>query len=377
MLHYGIAANDGLLDAVWSVDCQGGSGEVRRVELYQGPMAVREVYEEDGSGESGTFRQETFVDLVPGRDGVVTVRVEHETDYLGEPAFSIVDGTGTSHPVDTEVLSVTEPDESSSGNSETEFMFPLSGSWFEPSSGLRMDIDVDGSNDGPAREHALALNNLSFFDTPLIRIRLFRLENNRGIPDLESLDPFMNAFMNYMPVSNIEITDEGIIHHDSDTAWDYSRALRGLQDHWLENAEADEYYHGIFIYRDGDPTGAAYLFENVGLSLDPFEFNNGSLLEDNYVFPHEMGHNFSLFHAPCSNPVGVDPAYPYGGARLGPRRGWKFIENRFINPEETYYDLMSYCEPTSVSDYNFGKIARYLARSTRLVRSTAEGVSQQ
>ena len=361
-----VTAGDGLLDAIWNVDCQGGSGEVRGVEIYQGPMATREVYEDDDSEEGGTFQKESFVGLIPGRDSVVTVRVEHETDYLGEPAFNVVDGTGTSHPVETEILSTTDPEESASGNYETEFMFPVARSLFEAESTLRTDIDVDGSDDGPVRKHVLVLNDLAFFDAPLIRIRFFRMENNDGIPNIESLDNFVDALVNYMPTSGVEITVEGIMHHTSGGSWNISRALSDLQDHWLENAEADEYYHGIYIYSDGYPGGVAYLSGKVGLSLDPFSFRDDRFLRDNYVFPHEMGHNFSLPHAPCGGPAGVDPNYPYSEARLGPRRGWKFIENRFIEPDETYYDLMSYCNPTSVSDYNFGKAARYLEVSTRL-----------
>ena len=361
-----VTAGDGLLDAIWNVDCQGGSGEVRGVEIYQGPMAIREVYEDDDSEEGGTFQKESFVGLIPGRDSVVTVRVEHETDYLGEPAFNVVDGTGTSHPVETEILSTTDPEESASGNYETEFMFPVARSLFEAESTLRTDIDVDGSDDGPVRKHVLVLNDLAFFDAPLIRIRFFRMENNDGIPNIESLDNFVDALVNYMPTSGVEITVEGIMHHTSGGSWNISRALSDLQDHWLENAEADEYYHGIYIYSDGYPGGVAYLSGKVGLSLDPFSFRDDRFLRDNYVFPHEMGHNFSLPHAPCGGPAGVDPNYPYSEARLGPRRGWKFIENRFIEPDETYYDLMSYCNPTSVSDYNFGKAARYLEVSTRL-----------
>ena len=361
-----ITAGDGLLDTVWGLDCQGGSGAVRRVELYQGPMAVREVYEADDSEEEGTFTTRTFTDLISGRDGVGTVRVEHGTDYMGEPVFSIVDGSSTAHPVELEILSASDPDESASGNYETEFMFPIPGPLFAPESTFRADIDVDGSDDGPAREHVLALSDLSFFDTPLMRIRLFRLENNRGIPELESLDPFMNPIMNYMPVGSVEMTDEGVISHDSGTAWNAFSALSSLQDHWMENAEADEYYHGIFIFRRGDPGGVAHLSGHVGLSLDPYKYQNGNLLDDYHIFPHEMGHNYSLRHAPCGGPAGVDPNYPYPNARLGPRRGWKFIENRFIDSKETYYDLMSYCTPASVSDYNFKRAGEYLEQVGRL-----------
>ncbi len=357
-----IAAGDGLLDAVWGVDCQGGSGEVRRVELYQGPMAVREVYEADDSGENGTFTTKKFADLIPGRDGVVTVRVEHETDYLGEPAFSIVDGTDASHPVDLEILSASDPDENGSGNYETEFMFPVLGDLFKQDSTLRADIDVDGSDEGAFREHVLALSELAFSNTPSISIRLFPMETSRGVPkDLEAeLDDFINSVTNYMPLdNNMEITVEDTVELTGN--WHPIRALTYLRDQWTENGEADEYYHGVFTYNEDGLLGVAYLSFNAGLSVDPRGAPGGSSLKDNGTFAHEMGHNFSLRHAPCGRASNVDPGYPYRDGRLGPRRGWKFIENRFIEPSETYYDLQSYCDPTSVSDFNFGKAARYLS----------------
>ncbi len=362
-----ITAGDGLLDAVWSLDCQGGSGAVRRVELYQGPMAMREVYEADDSEEEGTFTTRTFTNLVPGRDGVGTVRVEHGTDYMGEPVFSIVDGSSTAHPVELEILSASDPDESASGNYETEFMFPMPGPLFAPGNTFRADIDVDGSDDGPAREHVLAMSDLSFFDTPLMRIRLFRLENNKGIPniDTQALNLYMHSIMNFMPVSNVEMTVEGVINHDSGTAWNAFNALSSLQDHWMENAEADEYYHGVFIYRRGDPAGIAYLSGKVGMSLDLFQ-NSSPLQEDANTFAHEMGHNYSLQHSPCGGPGRVDPNYPYKNARLGPRRVWSSFQDRFIGPKETFYDLQSYCRPRFTSDYSFKKAGRYLGQLASL-----------
>ena len=365
-----IAAGDDLLDAVWSVNCQGGSGRVRNIELYQGPMAVREVYEDDDSGETGAFQKETFIKLIPGRSGVVKVRVEHETDYLGEPVFSIVDGTDTSHLVETDLLSVTDPDKSGSGHYETEFMFPVSGSLFEPESTLRTDIDVDGSNEDPVREHVLALSDLSFFGTPLMRIQLFRMENDKGIPniDTKALNLYMDSIMNFMPASSVEMTVEGVIENTYGESWIAEGVgMSTLENHWLEHAEPDEYYHGIFIYRrDRDPLGVAYLAGNVSMSIDLFHMSSSPYQKDANTFSHEMGHSFSLQHSPGCNTGGVDPNYPYDDGRLGPRSGWSSFENHFIEPEESFYDLQSYCRPRFISDYSFNKAAQYLSNLARL-----------
>ena len=72
---------------------------------------------------------------------------------------------------------------------------------------------------------------------------------------------------------------------------------------------------------------------------------------------HELGHNMSLYHAPCGGAPGPDPAFPspngstgawgydfrYGGALASPFRP----------------DLMSYCEPVGISDYHFANALRF------------------
>ena len=72
---------------------------------------------------------------------------------------------------------------------------------------------------------------------------------------------------------------------------------------------------------------------------------------------HELGHNMSLYHAPCGGAGGPDPAFPspdgstgawgydfrYGGALTSPGRP----------------DLMSYCSPSGISDYHFANALRF------------------
>ena len=72
---------------------------------------------------------------------------------------------------------------------------------------------------------------------------------------------------------------------------------------------------------------------------------------------HELGHNLNLSHAPCGGAGGPDPAFPspdgstgawgydfrYGGALTTPGRP----------------DLMSYCEPSGISDYHFANALHF------------------
>jgi hypothetical protein len=71
---------------------------------------------------------------------------------------------------------------------------------------------------------------------------------------------------------------------------------------------------------------------------------------------HELGHNFGLGHAPCG--TDGDSSYPYPGAKIGT---WGYdLVNRELKDPDLYYDLMSYCSPEWVSDYNYEKVRAFL-----------------
>ena len=83
---------------------------------------------------------------------------------------------------------------------------------------------------------------------------------------------------------------------------------------------------------------------------------------DAEVFAHEVGHNMSLNHAPCGNPARLDPDYPYPAGNIGVL-GYDPRSGELVDPSTA--DLMSYCHPQWISDYNFKKALRY-----RLERET-------
>ncbi|MBI3180766.1 MAG: peptidase M66 [Myxococcales bacterium] len=73
---------------------------------------------------------------------------------------------------------------------------------------------------------------------------------------------------------------------------------------------------------------------------------------------HELGHNMGRNHAPCGSAGAPDPNYPYAGARLG-SWGYDYVTQKIISPTASY-DLMSYCGPEWVSDYNYEAVQEFL-----------------
>ena len=72
---------------------------------------------------------------------------------------------------------------------------------------------------------------------------------------------------------------------------------------------------------------------------------------------HELGHNFSLEHAPCGNAGGPDPSYPYADGSIG-AWGYDFRDGGSLVSPRTA-DLMSYCDPDWISDFYFANALRF------------------
>ena len=71
---------------------------------------------------------------------------------------------------------------------------------------------------------------------------------------------------------------------------------------------------------------------------------------------HEFGHNRNLYHAPCGGAGGPDRYYPYGEGNIG-AWGYDPRVGELVAPGQP--DLMSYCGPYWISDYQFTNALRY------------------
>ena len=91
-----------------------------------------------------------------------------------------------------------------------------------------------------------------------------------------------------------------------------------------------------------------------GLAGDPVGFS----VDDSFVIGHELGHIFSLGHAPCGGAGGIDAAFPQPDASVG-AWGYDFRDGGSLVPPHAR-DLMSYCGPPRwVSGYHFTKAMNY------------------
>ena len=145
----------------------------------------------------------------------------------------------------------------------------------------------------------------------------------------------------------------------------------------LEAGGTDRYYHGIFarpkfVHQAGfwQFLGVAFQPGRAGLTRSHIE--NGELdPEFAQTLAHEIGHNVNLGHAPCGSPLGVDENFPYQQASTGVW-GYEFSgpawPAQLFDPTR-FVDLMSYCRPYWISDYNFRKAMDYRIANAATTRS--------
>ena len=95
-------------------------------------------------------------------------------------------------------------------------------------------------------------------------------------------------------------------------------------------------------------------------------------LPSSSIIAHELGHNMSLWHAPCGGAGGADPLFPYPDGGIG-AWGYDSRAGRLVEPISG--DLMSYCEPHWISDYHFTNALEHRLLDERVAASSVAAVS--
>ncbi|MCB9746111.1 MAG: hypothetical protein H6741_14605 [Alphaproteobacteria bacterium] len=124
-------------------------------------------------------------------------------------------------------------------------------------------------------------------------------------------------------------------------------------------ASRDDIPPYAYIYGYFQPANSAEQFCAAGCVAGLSNLSNSGSVGLGYTgqadtMVHEVGHAHGRSHAPGCGAAGADPSYPYteGGQGMIGVRGYNLISGEFYDPE-TYVDVMSYCYPQWISDFNF------------------------
>jgi len=192
-------------------------------------------------------------------------------------------------------------------------------------------------------------------------------------PDVTAtqLAKMRDALLAYYPVAEVEVTAREPISWTSAIAADgngWSTLLNQIgRQRQADKAAKDVYYFGLITpaatFRDYCRTSCVLgLAPQTTFVSSPDQIGLGvGFVEDNTysTVVHELGHAHGLPHAPCVPAGGsiqnADPKYPYAGGKTG-SWGWDSRTSKLL-PPTGFVDMMSYCDPAWISDYNYEKLA--------------------
>lgn len=247
----------------------------------------------------------------------------------------------------------------------------IPGSVIRPDLEMVVEIDPEGTMD---KELAVAARvpedgrleysvyNLATFDLTVIPFLWKPNPDSAAIDHAKDMEEdneeysLLHATYDLLPVKDLEVTAHDPVETTSNDLRDVLPATEVIR----RRDGGNGYFKGLLAGRRANSIlGIAYLYGKSSASMP-----------DGLVMAHELGHNLSLRHAPCGNVADPDTRYPYDNARIG-MWGYDHRDNELVNPN-TYRDLMGYCHPQWISDYNFNKLIRYRrARSSQERRAPA------
>jgi len=338
---------------------------VTSVVLYQG--VSRPIMQDGQDVNSDT-------PIIEGRDALLRVFYQSDAAYNGRAVTArlTIDGRD---PVD---IQTTLGSASSEGALSSTINFDVPGEAITVGMGYRVELLQDEALTTGVNTAALYPDSGSFAQLAvetvgklvitLVPVK-YAADGSDRLPDIsgEQLQRYEELFYAMYPVPEVQISIRAQPFswnspvEAGGNGWDLLlNAIAELRNQ--DGAANNEYYYGILA--PASSYGAYCGAECVaGLGFIGNPNNSGSRAAIGLGYSgdssaetavHELGHNHGRPHAPCGAVAAADPSYPYNGASIGVY-GYNLISKTLYAPE-TFVDMMSYCNPAWISDYNYKKL---------------------
>lgn len=170
-------------------------------------------------------------------------------------------------------------------------------------------------------------------------------------------DPFFALALETLPLGVFSLDVRDPVRIDP-AAYGSICSWLGLLDE-RRNGDQTSFYYGVFDYYADDVGGPYAGCAWVGSPTAVGYISTTNPGRAAGTFAHEIGHNLSLWHAPCGNPANVDPNFPYLGGSIGVW-GYRASTGEVVPADAP--DLMSYCGGGSewISDYHFERALEFV-----------------
>lgn len=311
------------------------------------------------------------IPLIAGRSALLRVFVTGDkmNFYRPRPLATFYGDGAPIHEMRLDPATDRIPTEPEEGRLDRSFNGVVPGRVLQPGVELVVELDPDGavpavpgSDRRVPAEGRLGLDVLTVPPMDLTVVPVVYSADAQAVlawvQGLTETSPGMEFVRSILPIGELELT----VHEPYRTTADLTTAagwlglLREISVLRLTERRRD-YYYGALAAPEGAPfKGLGYIGQPVGVGIPDLD-----------TFAHELGHNMGLRHAPCGVVVSPDPDFPYEDGSIGVF-GYETRDGntQMVDPTE-YWDLMTYCDPSWISDYHFIKAMEFRREHESLI----------
>ncbi len=308
-----------------------------------------------------TQRADGSVPMVGGRDALLRIFVTASATNSARPVVRVrlfqggtqVDSIDVSAPAASVPLAVDTATLTSSWNVLIPGMRILSGLSYQveadPGDAIAETNESDNRWPGPGSRLAVTVQYVPALDLTFVPIHQ-SVSGLTGAVSTGNKDALSAATRSMWPLGAASVsvhaayTTSAPAYQSNDGNGAWSQTLSEISALRSSDGSGSDYVGVLQVTYGGGIAGLGYVGYPAAIGWDKASSAPG-------VIAHELGHNFGRNHAPCGSPSGPDLQYPYANADIGT---WGLdLPTLSLKAPGTFKDLMSYCNPTWVSDYNY------------------------
>ncbi len=238
----------------------------------------------------------------------------------------------------------------------------------DPTNAVAEDNETNNSWPGNGTPQSITVNSVPDFNVRFVPVTVGSLTGNVSVGNMNS---FLTTTRLIWPIATINAdvrapftsSADTLTSNDTNSQWltvlSEMNTLRSA-----DGAPSTQHYYGVLkVGYSSGIAGYGYVPGRAAIGWDYLPSGDG-------VAAHEWGHNFGRGHAPCGGVSGADPSFPYAGGAIGVF-GWNSTTNALVSP--TTSDIMGYCNPKWISDYNWTGVMTYRQSSGSIAEASADG----